>query len=91
MQELTGFQRDCLYVIAGLSEPRGVDIKEELGAYYYTEIRKNRLYTNLDELVDVGLIAKAPAEWRNNRYELTDEGLQVLDDRRKWEGELPDG
>jgi hypothetical protein len=34
MYDLTGFQRDLLYVIAGLDEPHGLAIKEGLEEYY---------------------------------------------------------
>jgi hypothetical protein len=30
MYDLTGFQRDLLYVIAGLDEPHGLAVKDEL-------------------------------------------------------------
>ncbi len=40
--KLTSFQRDSLYIIAGLSEPNGVTIKDELEAYYDTAIQAGR-------------------------------------------------
>jgi DNA-binding PadR family transcriptional regulator len=50
MYDLTGFQRDLLYVAAGLDEPHGLAIKEELENYYEKEIHHGRLYPNLDTL-----------------------------------------
>ena len=38
MDDLTGFQRDLLYVVAGLEQPHGLAIKDELEAYYGSEI-----------------------------------------------------
>ncbi|TVT77672.1 PadR family transcriptional regulator, partial [Haloferax volcanii] len=38
MYDLTGFQRDLLYVTAGLDEPHGLAIKDQLEDYYETEI-----------------------------------------------------
>jgi hypothetical protein len=58
MDNLTGFQRDILYVTAGLDEPHGLAIKEELEDYYESEIQHGRLYPNLDTLVEEGLIEK---------------------------------
>jgi len=58
MNGLTAFQRDILYVIAGLDEPYGLAIKEELDAYYESEVNHGRLYPNLDALVKEGLINK---------------------------------
>lgn len=40
MDDLTAFQRDLLLVIAGLDEPAGVDVNEELGRYYEDEIHR---------------------------------------------------
>lgn len=58
MHDLTGFQRDLLYVVAGLVEPHGLAIKEELEEVYQQEIHHGRLYPNLDTIVDKGLIDK---------------------------------
>ena len=44
-----------LYVIAGLDEPHGLAIKEELEGYYESEVNHGRLYPNLDTLVEKGL------------------------------------
>jgi len=85
MFELTGFQRDLLYVIAGAAEPSGQDIKEELEKYYPNEINHGRLYPNLDTLVDKGLVEKGELDRRTNYYEITDQGRSYLTDRREWE------
>lgn len=58
MNDLTGFQRDVLVVIAGLDDPHGLAIKDEIEHYYESEIHHGRLYPNLDELVEAGLIEK---------------------------------
>ncbi len=34
MHDITGFQRDILYVIAGLEEPHGLAVQSELDDYY---------------------------------------------------------
>jgi len=82
---LTGFQRDLLFTIAGLDEPHGLAIKEELEDYYETEIHHGRLYPNLDTLVDMGLVEKGELDRRTNYYALTSRGQRELDARRKWE------
>lgn len=43
MHDLTGFQRDLLYVVAGLDEPKGLAVKAELDDYYGTDINHGRL------------------------------------------------
>ena len=82
---LTGFQRDLLFTIAGLDEPHGLAIKEELEDYYETEIHHGRLYPNLDTLVDMGLVEKGELDRRTNYYALTSRGQRELDARREWE------
>jgi DNA-binding PadR family transcriptional regulator len=85
MDNLTGFQRDILYVTAGLDEPHGLAIKEELEDYYESEIQHGRLYPNLDTLVEEGLIEKGEIDKRTNSYTLTDEGRTELEARNDWE------
>jgi PadR family transcriptional regulator PadR len=85
MDDLTGFQRDILYVTAGLDEPHGLAIKEELEDYYESEIQHGRLYPNLDTLVEKGLIEKGEIDKRTNSYSITAEGRDVLERRNDWE------
>ena len=87
MFELTGFQRDLLYCIAGTEEPYGLGIKAELEAYGDTEVNHGRLYPNLDTLIDKGYVTKSKLDDRTNRYELTDAARSVLAERREWEAE----
>ena len=90
MHDLTGFQRDLLYVVAGGDQPHGLAIKEELEEYYTGEIHHGRLYPNLDQLVDKGLIEKGELDQRTNYYALTKRGERELEDRRTWEGDYLD-
>ncbi|WP_277555263.1 PadR family transcriptional regulator [Halobaculum limi] len=90
MYDLTGFQRDLLYVIAGRDEPHGLAIKEELEGYYEKEIHHGRLYPNLDTLVEKGLIEKGRHDQRTNFYTLTARGGREIDARREWEAQYVD-
>ena len=85
MHDLTGFQRDCLYIIAGLKEPHGLAIKTELEDYYEDEIHHGRLYPNLDTLVDRGLVEKGKHDERTNAYTMTRRGRQKIEARREWQ------
>jgi PadR family transcriptional regulator, regulatory protein PadR len=85
MYDLTGFQRDVLYVIAGRDAPNGLTIKETLEEYYEAEIHHSRLYPNLDTLVDKGLIEKGEIDRRSNYYRLTARGQREIGARREWE------
>ncbi|MFB6157338.1 MAG: PadR family transcriptional regulator [Haloferacaceae archaeon] len=90
MHDLTGFQRDLLYVIAGLDDPHGLAIKDELEGYYQKEVHHGRLYPNLDTLVEKGLVEKGEVDRRTNYYALTRRGERELNDRREWEDEYLD-
>ncbi len=85
MYELTGFQRDLLYIVAGLDEPHGLAVKNEADEYYEDEIHHGRLYPNLDTLVENGLIEKSAKDRRTNEYALTQKGEQEIEARREWE------
>jgi DNA-binding PadR family transcriptional regulator len=87
MDDLTAFQRDILYVLAGLDKPHGLAIKDELDAYYESDINHGRLYPNLDMLVEEGLIEKGKLDDRTNSYALTSRARQTLQERRTWENE----
>ncbi|MFC4248270.1 PadR family transcriptional regulator [Natribaculum luteum] len=84
MDQLTGFQRDLLYVIAGADRPSGQDVKDEIEQYYSSEINHGRLYPNLDTVVNKELVEKGQLDRRTNYYAITDEGEQAIEDRREW-------
>jgi len=88
MHDLTGFQRDLLYVIAGKTEPHGLAIKEELEDFYEKEIHHGRLYPNLDTLVNKGLVEKGEKDRRTNFYSVTRRGKREIEARREWEGQF---
>ncbi|APX98567.1 PadR family transcriptional regulator [Natronorubrum daqingense] len=90
MYDLTGFQRDILYVISGQEEPHGLAIKEELEQYYESEVHHGRLYPNLDQLVDKGLVEKGEVDRRTNFYAITSRGIRELEARREWENQYLD-
>ena len=93
MDDLTGFQRDVLYVIASIEDeprPHGLSIKNEIEASYEGEVNHGRLYPNLDQLVEMGLVEKGTLDKRTNSYTLTDRGYQELEARREWEDQRAD-
>ncbi|MDZ7745749.1 MAG: helix-turn-helix transcriptional regulator [Halobacteriales archaeon] len=91
MYDLTGFQRDLMYVIAGNEDPHGLLIKEGLEEYYEKEIHHGRLYPNLDTLVEKGLVEKGEIDQRTNYYTLTRRGRREIEARRDWEEQYLDG
>ena len=82
-RELTAFQNNILVILA--KEPMyGLAIKRELEDYYGTEVNHGRLYPNLDELVDLGLVEKSELDKRTNQYSLTDDGYDAVLDGIQW-------
>lgn len=88
MNNLTGFQRDLLYVIAGQETPYGTALKNKLEEYYGKKVHHGRLYSNLDTLVHKGLVKKEAMDRRRNLYTLTARGWRELKDRREWEDQF---
>ncbi len=90
MDDLTGFQRDLLYVIASADQPSGQDVKEEIEQYYSDEINHGRLYPNLDTVVNKNLVEKGQLDRRTNYYAITDAGEEAIEDRQAWESQYLD-
>ncbi|KAB1185045.1 MULTISPECIES: PadR family transcriptional regulator [Haloferax] len=84
MFELTGFQRDLLYVIAGAERPSGQEIKEMISKDV-GEVNHGRLYPNLDALVEQGYVNKGQHDRRTNFYEMSEKGRESILARREWE------
>lgn len=84
MFELTGFQRDLLYVISDRDRPSGQELKEEITAYV-GDVNHGRLYPNLDTLVNHGLVIKGQHNRRTNYYHISEQGSQLIRNRRRWE------
>lgn len=92
MADLSGFQRDILTVIAMETEPHGLAIKYELQRQYgVQDINHGRLYPNLDELVEKGLVSKGTKDKRTNEYTLTARGRELLSADTSWREQALDG
>lgn len=88
---LTDFQRDVLFVLAGVGPANGLAVKHAVGDYREEEVNHGRLYPNLDRLADRGLIDKREADGRANEYELTEHAVAALQSRTEWERERLEG
>jgi DNA-binding PadR family transcriptional regulator len=62
----------------------GLAIKRQLEDYYESEVNHGRLYPNLDELVERGLVEKSELDKRTNQYALTDAGYEAIIDTLGW-------
>lgn len=85
MDDLTGFQRDLLYVIAGGDEPNGLTVRAEIDKYYEREIDRAHVYYNRDVLFEEGYLEHSERVGRGKRLRLTEKGQQSLVERRSWE------
>lgn len=91
-RDLTGFQRDILFVLRRIErgearedQPYGLAIKRELEHLREEDVvNHGRLYPNLDDLVDIGIIEKAMVDRRTNEYSTTDTGRDVIDQHAQW-------
>lgn len=84
--DLTRFQWEVLSTLVG-GEQIGLELKAELeDEYDAQEVNHSRLYTNLDDLREAGLITKRERDQRSNYYGLTDKGLAALEEYRVWLG-----
>jgi len=83
--ELSGIQRDLLFVTAGSDGANGQQIKDDLEASQGRDVLPGRLYTNLDKLVENGLVDKRQWDGRTNVYDVTDEGVEKLRRLREWQ------
>lgn len=81
--ELSEFQYTILFSLA--ERPRyGLALKSRMTEFYGSEINHGRLYPNLNDLVEMGLLSKSKRDNRTNEYALTEQGLMVILDRIGW-------
>ena len=81
--DLSKFQIAALAIL--VEEPRyGLAVKRELEEYYGQEVNHGRLYPNLDDLVEYGLVEKSALDKRTNEYAATAAGERVLEEFNSW-------
>ena len=82
-RDLTAFQQNILTILTE-DAMYGLAIKRELESYYDSEVNHGRLYPNLDDLVEEGLVEKSELDKRTNQYALTDAGYDAVIDKFDW-------
>lgn len=82
--DLSAFQRDVLSILAREGPEYGLGLREQLKRDGYRDVNNARLYTNLDELVEMGLVGKSECDGRTNEYELTTDGKGELRVYQRW-------
>jgi len=78
--DLTGFERDLLVEIYQMDQPSGQAIRRRMEAEHGEDVNHGRLYPNLDDLVDYGLIDKGEQDQRTNYYEVTNDGRRLVEE-----------
>lgn len=86
--DLTGFQRDILWALAGHEPIYGLGLKAELESGDYDAVGHPKLYTNLGDLRDAGLVNVEEVDGRTNHYTLTDDAREMLQLRLAWEAKM---
>jgi len=84
--ECTRFQLETLYFLADEGATYGLGIKRGLEDYYGETVNHGRLYPNLRELEQRGLVNIGQLDARTNEYSLTDAGRELLrrDSQRRY-------
>ena len=93
MAQTTAFKYEALAAAAALDEPSGQDIlrwiEHNQNPTSTADVNHGRLYPNLDDLVEAGLLQKGEQNKRTNYYALTDAGRDQLAARGALFGEVP--
>lgn len=88
LSDLTAFQRDLLRTIAVLEDEtdkvHGLAIKEAMEESRDGEVFHGRLYPNIDEVVELGLVEKSEWDRRTNTHGLTRRGRRELKAHVRW-------
>src|SRR6056297_3598034 len=82
--DLRAFERDLLYAVRALERdnntpPKGLTVKAYLDEQHDEEFNHSRLYQNLDQLTDRGLLRKGKKDDRTNEYATTDRTRTLLE------------
>ena len=82
--DLNGSKRDLIVEIYQLDQPSGQDIRRRMEAEHAEEVTHGRLYSNLNDLVDVGLLDKGELDLRTNYYQITKDGQRLVEDTARY-------
>lgn len=85
LHDYSGFQRVLLYSLAACDGPTGSHVHDIVDAEYSTAISRQRVYANLDDLVEAGLVEKHPDDngWTKT-YRVTEAGFTALSEFHAW-------
>ena len=78
--DLNSSKRDLIVEIYQLDQPSGQDIRHRMKAEHNEDVDHGRLYPNLNDLVDLGLLDKGEQNLRSNYYQITNVGQRLVED-----------
>jgi len=78
--DLNSSKRDLLVEIYQMDQPSGQDIRGRMKAEHNEDVDHGRLYPNLNDLVDLGLLDKGEQNLRSNYYQITNDGQRLVED-----------
>ena len=82
--DLNNSKRDLLVEIYQLDQPSGQDIRGRMKAEHGEDVKHGRLYPNLNDLVDLGLLDKGEQNLRSNYYQITNDGQRLVEDTARY-------
>lgn len=81
---LSAFQKEILFAVAQLEardqDPYALGIKQSLEGRFDEAVNNGRLYPNLDDLVEMGVLEKSTLDERTNEYRLSETGQTLLEE-----------
>jgi len=81
---LNAFQRDLLVEIYQMDQPSGQAISGRIEAEHGEDVTTTRLYSNLNDLVDYGLLDKGEQDLRTNYYQITNDGRRLVEETARY-------
>ena len=82
--DLNSSKRDLLVEIYQMDHPSGQAIRHRMQAEHGEDVTTTRLYSNLNDLVDHGLLDKGEQDLRTNYYEVTNDGQRLVEDTARY-------
>jgi DNA-binding PadR family transcriptional regulator len=82
--DLNSSNRDLLVEIYQMDHPSGQAIRHRMQAEHGEDVTTTRLYSNLNDLVDHGLLDKGEQDQRTNSYEVTNDGRRLVEDTARY-------
>jgi len=86
--DLNSSKRDLLVEIYQMDQPSGQDIRHRMKAEHNEDVDHGRLYPNLNDLVDCGLLDKGEQDQRTNYYQITNDGQILVEDTARYFGSI---